>query len=131
MPANENNIKDKKLDNQINLKKIAFENIDESFDLIVSNPPYLTQKEINSISNEIRKFEPLIALDGGVDGLDFYREFSKKIEKNVKNRGYLILEIGASQFNVCREIFSDTALKFIKKSQDLQKKDRIIVFSKI
>ncbi len=125
------NIKDKKLDNQINLKKIAFENIDESFDLIVSNPPYLTQKEINSISNEIRKFEPLIALDGGVDGLDFYREFSKKIEKNVKNSGYLILEIGASQFNVCREIFSDTALKFIKKSQDLQKKDRIIVFSKI
>ena len=125
------NIKDRNLDKRINLKKMTFENIQDDFDLIVSNPPYLTQKEIKNLSIEINKFEPKIALFGGSDGLDFYREFSKKIDTNLKNGGYLILEIGASQFSDCMEIFSDSGLKFIKKSQDLQKKDRIMIFSKL
>ena len=125
------NIKDRNLDKRINLKKTTFENIQGDFDLIVSNPPYLSQKEIKNLSNEIKKFEPKIALFGGKDGLDFYREFSKKIDKNLKNGAHLILEIGASQFCDCMEIFRDSGLKFIKKSQDLQKKDRIIIFSKI
>ena len=100
-----NNIKTKNLDERIKLKKTSFENIEDNFDLIVSNPPYLTQNEINNISDEIRNFEPLIALFGGEDGLDFYQEFSKQINKNLKKGGYLILEIGASQFSDCREIF--------------------------
>ncbi len=125
------NIKDKNLDKRINLKKTTLENILEDFDLIVSNPPYLTQKEMKNISYEIKKFEPKIALFGGKDGLDFYREFSKKIDKNLKNGGYFILEIGANQFSDCIEIFNNSGLKFIKKSQDLQKKDRIMIFSKI
>ena len=125
------NIKDRNLDKRINLKKTTFENIEDDFDLIVSNPPYLTQKEIKNLANEIKKFEPKIALFGGKDGLDFYRGFSKKINKNLRNGGYLILEIGVSQFSDCMEIFNHSGLKFIKKSQDLQKKDRIMVFSKI
>ena len=125
------NVKDKNLDKRINLKKTTFENIEDDFDLIVSNPPYLTQKEIKNLSNEIKKFEPKIALFGGKDGLNFYREFAKKIDKNLSNGGYLILEIGASQFSDCMEIFNHSGLKFIKKSQDLQKKDRIMIFSKI
>ena len=99
--------------------------------MIVSNPPYLTQNEINNISDEIRNFEPLIALFGGEDGLDFYQEFSRQIYNKLKKGGYLILEIGASQFSDCREIFRDSGLKFIKKEQDLQKKDRIMIFSKL
>ena len=125
------NVKDRNLDKRINLKKTTFENIEDDFDLIVSNPPYLTQKEIKNLSNEIKKFEPKIALFGGKDGLNFYREFAKKIDKNLSNGGYLILEIGASQFSDCMEIFNHSGLKFIKKSQDLQKKDRIMIFSKI
>ena len=125
------NIKTKKLDKRIKLKKISFENIEDNFDLIVSNPPYLTQNEINNISNEIRNFEPLIALFGGEDGLDFYRKFSKKINNKLKKGGYLIIEIGGNQYNDCREIFRDSELKFIKKEQDLQKKDRIMIFSKL
>ena len=125
------NVKDRNLDKRINLKKTTFENIEDDFDLIVSNPPYLTQKEIQNLSNEIKKFEPKIALFGGKDGLNFYREFAKKIDKNLSNGGYLILEIGASQFSDCMEIFNHSGLKFIKKSQDLQKKDRIMIFSKI
>lgn len=125
------NIKTKKLDKRIKLKKTSFENIEDNFDLIVSNPPYLTQNEINNISDEIRNFEPLLALFGGEDGLDFYQAFSKQINKNLKKGGYLILEIGASQFSDCREIFRDSGLKLIKKEQDLQKKDRIMIFSKL
>ena len=125
------NIKTKKLDKRIKLKKISFENIEDNFDLIVSNPPYLTQNEINNISDEIRNFEPLIALFGGEDGLDFYQKFSKQIYNKLKKGGYLIIEIGASQFSDCREIFRDSGLKLIKKQQDLQKKDRILVFSKL
>ena len=125
------NIETKKLDKRIKLKKTSFENIENNFDLIVSNPPYLTQNEINNISDEIRNFEPFIALFGGEDGLDFYQEFSKQIYNKLKKGGYLILEIGASQFIDCREIFRDSGLKLIKKEQDLQKKDRIIIFSKL
>ena len=125
------NVKDRNLDKRIKLKKTTFENIEDDFDLIVSNPPYLTQKEIKNLSNDIKNYEPKIALFGGKDGLDFFRLFSKKIDKILKNAGYLILEIGASQFSDCREIFDDSRLKFIKKSQDLQKKDRIMIFSKI
>ena len=71
------------------------------------------------------------ALFGGEDGLDFYQEFSKQIYNKLKKGGYLILEIGGSQFSDCKEIFRDSGLKFIKKEQDLQKKDRIIIFSKL
>ncbi len=125
------NIINKKLNNQIKLKKISIDLIDEKFDLIVSNPPYLTKKELENTSYEIKNYEPLIALDGGEDGLDFYREFANKIYTIMKVNAYLILEIGAKQFIDCKEIFSVSQLNFHKKTQDLQKKDRIMVYSKL
>ena len=125
------NIRAKKLHNRIKLEKTTFNNINSNFDLVVSNPPYLTNKEIVNISQEIRNFEPLISLDGGEDGLNFYREFAIKIPNILNSNGYFILEIGAKQYDHCREIFSDSSLKFEKKTKDLQKKDRIMVFSKL
>jgi len=125
------NITEKNLNNQIELKKTSIDFINDPFDLIVSNPPYLTKKELENISYEIRSFEPVIALHGGEDGLDFYREFAKKLPQIMKTKAHLILEIGEKQFNDCAEIFSVSQLKFQKKAQDLKKKDRIIVFSKL
>ena len=125
------NIRQKKLNNQIKLKKTTFSNINENFDLIVSNPPYLTNEELKNVSKEIRNFEPFISLDGGEDGLSFYREFAIKIPKIMNSNAYFIIEIGAKQYDYCREIFSVSSLKFEKKAQDLQKKDRIMVFSKL
>ena len=125
------NIKNKKLNNQIQLRKITLDNINEKFDLIVSNPPYLTKKELENTSYEIKNYEPLIALDGGEDGLKFYRDFSKKINKIMNINSHLILEIGEGQFKNCRDIFSLSGLKFHKKTQDLQKKDRILIYSKL
>ena len=125
------NIKNKKLNNQIQLRKTTLDNINEKFDLIVSNPPYLTKKEIKNISYEIKNYEPLIALDGGDDGLNFYRDFSKKINKIMNVNSYLLLEIGEGQFRDCIDIFSISKLNFHKKAQDLQKKDRILIYSKL
>jgi release factor glutamine methyltransferase len=125
------NITEKKLHNRIKLKKTTIHNINENFDLIVSNPPYLTNKELENISKEIRNFEPIISLDGGEDGLKFYREFATKIPKIMNSKAHFIIEIGAKQYHHCRDIFSLSSLKFEKKTQDLQKKDRIMVFSKL
>ena len=125
------NVNNKKLNNQIQLKKITLDNINEKFDLIVSNPPYLTKKELENTSYEIKNYEPLIALDGGDDGLNFYRDFSKKINKIMNVNSYLVLEIGEGQFRDCADIFSLSGLNFHKKAQDLQKKDRILIYSKL
>ena len=125
------NVNNKKLNNQIQLKKITLDNINEKFDLIVSNPPYLTKKELKNTSYEIKNYEPLIALDGGEDGLYFYRDFSEKINNIMNANSYLILEIGEGQFRDCRDIFSLSKLNFHKKAQDLQKKDRILIYSKL
>ena len=125
------NVNNKKLNNQIQLKKITLDNINEKFDLIVSNPPYLTKKELENTSYEIKNYEPLIALDGGDDGLNFYRDFSKKINKIMNVNSYLVLEIGEGQFMDCADIFSLSGLNFHKKAQDLQKKDRILIYSKL
>jgi len=125
------NINNKKLNNQIQLRKTTLDNINEKFDLIVSNPPYLTKKEIKNISYEIKNYEPLIALDGGDDGLNFYREFSKKINKIMNVNSYLLVEIGEEQLKDCIDIFSLSGLNFHKKAQDLQKKDRILIYSKL
>ena len=125
------NINNKKLNNQIQLRKTTLDNINEKFDLIVSNPPYLTKKELENTSYEIKNYEPLIALDGGEDGLNFYRYFSRKINKIMDVNSYLILEIGERQLSDCIDIFSHSKLKFHKKAQDLQKKDRILIYSKL
>jgi len=125
------NINKKKLNNQIQLKQTTIDNIDEKFDVIVSNPPYLTKKELENTSFEVKNYEPLIALDGGEDGLNFYRYFSRKINKIMNINSYLILEIGEGQFSDCKDIFSHSSLNFHKKAQDLQKKDRILIYSKL
>ena len=125
------NINNKKLNDQIQLKQTTIDKINEQFDLIVSNPPYLTKTELENTSHEIKNYEPLIALDGGEDGLNFYRYFSRKIYKIMKPSSYLVIEIGEGQFRDCIDIFSLSRLNFHKKAQDLQKKDRILIYSKL
>jgi release factor glutamine methyltransferase len=125
------NINKKKLNNQIQLKNATLDNIDDKFDLIVSNPPYLTKKELENTSYEIKNYEPSIALDGGEDGLDLYRDFSRKTHKIMNLNSYLILEIGERQFRDCDDIFRLSKLNFHKKAHDLQKKDRILIYSKL
>lgn len=108
-----------------------FSNIqDTNFDIIVSNPPYIETNTINSLSVEVQK-EPIIALDGGIDGLNFYREIIDNGSNFLKNDGKLFLEIGYNQkeqlFNLIKESNKFTNPQCI---QDLSNNDRVIICTK-
>lgn len=86
----------------------AFAAVPESvtFDLIVSNPPYIPSPEIHSLQPEVRDFDPKLALDGGVDGLDFYRRMAREAPRFLKPHGKLMLEFGDGQAGALKNIFS-------------------------
>ena len=76
-----------------------FENIAETYDMIVSNPPYIRTEEISSLEDEVKLHDPWIALDGKKDGLYFYRLIVKESVKHIKKGGYLLFETGFDQGN--------------------------------
>jgi release factor glutamine methyltransferase len=76
------------------------------FDAIVSNPPYIPSDEINSLPPEVRDFDPKLALDGGADGLDFYRRIAKEAPPFLKSGGRLMVEFGDGQAEALKNIFS-------------------------
>ena len=127
----EKNLKIHSCYNQIQLKMIDYENINSKFDLIVSNPPYLTNEQFNNADPEVRNFEPKLALVGGDDGLKFYREYSKNIKNLMNKSAYFICEIGINQRQDCEEIFENSGLNLNKIVNDLQGIERILSFSKI
>lgn len=75
----------------------AFSDIKGKFDLIISNPPYIPAADIEKLDREVRDFEPRLALDGGKDGLDFYRIIAEDAEKRLESDGVLLLECGQGQ----------------------------------
>ena len=127
----EKNLKIHNCDNQIQLKMIDFKNINSTFDLIVSNPPYLTNYQFDNADPEVKKYEPKLALVGGDDGLKFYREYSNNLEKLMNKNSYFICEIGVDQRQKCKEIFKNSGLNLNKFVYDLQGIERILSFSKI
>ena len=124
--AKKNNVK-----NNTKVKFIhsdLFENIkDNDFDIIVSNPPYIKKDVIPTLSKQVRN-EPIIALDGGDDGLDFYKKIIEQARKYIKNEGYLCLEIGYDQkievLNLLNQFEEYRKTKTIK---DLSNNDRCII----
>jgi len=69
----------------------------KAFDLILSNPPYIVRSEIGSLAKEVRDYEPVIALDGGRDGLEFYRRLVSQAPSSLREGGWLLLEVGQGQ----------------------------------
>ncbi len=86
-----------------------FENVRGRFNLITVNPPYVRSGEISSLPKDVRDFEPRIALDGGVDGLDFYRRIAEKVSRHLVRGGMVILECGENQAQDVIKIFKTTA----------------------
>jgi release factor glutamine methyltransferase len=78
----------------------------QPFDLVVSNPPYIPTADIASLDSDVRDFDPSIALDGGVDGLDVYRAIARQLT-NVLVDGAIVVEVGAGQATVVAKLFSD------------------------
>ena len=107
------------------MKSDLFSNIKESFDLIYSNPPYIKSDEIEKLQVEVRKHEPRLALDGGEDGLHFYRKIIEKAPKYLNDRGYLVFEIGHDEAkDICALMEDKFDVEVIK---DLSKLDRVVV----
>lgn len=101
-----------------------FENIRGRFNVIVCNPPYIRTEEILSLDREVKDFEPRIALDGGADGLDFYRRLAKEVNRYVVRGGMLILEVGEDQAADVLRLFEKRDYAIVIK--DLEGKDRFL-----
>lgn len=103
-----------------------FEKINGKFNIIVSNPPYIESKVIDELSKDVQ-CEPKLALDGGVDGLDFYRKIVMEVPRFLADKGYLIMEIGYDQREKVMELLNKTQ-KFenIECIKDLSGNDRVI-----
>ena len=103
-----------------------FDKISGSFDMIVSNPPYISSKEYAQLSAEVVKYDPKISLTLGGDGLEAYREIlSQALEKLSKN-GHIFLEIGYTQANAVGHLFREAGFQQIKVHKDLGSRDRVI-----
>lgn len=104
-----------------------FNEINKKFDIIVSNPPYIKTDVIDKLSLEVQN-EPHIALDGGQDGLDFYKKIINNAYKYLETEGYLALEIGYDQKQKVIEIIENSnKYKEIYSKKDLAGNDRIVV----
>lgn len=123
----------KNSEKHISLSKVEFiesnmfENITNKYDFIVSNPPYIQRSVIETLSKNVQK-EPLIALDGGEDGLSFYKILANEAYKFLNNEGYLCMEIGYNQKEKVIEILKSTEkYKEIYSKKDLCDNDRIVI----
>ena len=110
------------------IKSNLFENLKkEKFDIIVSNPPYIKREDIMNLSEEVKN-EPQIALDGGIDGLDFYKKISEQAIEYLKLDSYLCFEIGYNQKNEVIQIIENKHIyKNVYSKKDLYGNDRIVI----
>ena len=115
--ANNNNVKISFIESDM------FEKISDTFDIIVSNPPYIRTDEISKLSKQVQN-EPKLALDGGKDGLDFYKIIAKEAPKHLNKNGVILMEIGYDQGQAVTNLFQDS--KCIK---DYAGNDRVVVWN--
>lgn len=103
-----------------------YENITGRFDLIVSNPPYIAQEDILNLMPEVRDFEPVGALDGGADGLDFYRQIIAQSKEYLNQDGYLYLEIGYDQGPAVTNMMCAAGYREVSVIKDLAHQERVV-----
>lgn len=126
------NSKKNQVEKRVNIvKSDLFKKIKEiDFDLIVSNPPYIQTRVISTLNIEVQK-EPILALDGGKDGLDFYRSILRQAWRYLKKDGYLLLEIGFDQKEQVEQLVKDnTNYQLLETKKDLAGNDRIIIIKR-
>ena len=122
------NAKKHQLKNRVKFFKKSTDNLfGKKFDLIVSNPPYIEKKDIKNLSDDIKKYEPIMALDGGNDGLDLIKKFIYKSRQILKIKGTLALEIGKEQFKKVSKILIDNNFRIKHVIKDYKDNIRCII----
>ncbi len=118
------------VDDRINfVKSDLFTNIDKEtkFDIIVSNPPYIKREVIDTLDKQVKDYEPYNALEGGVDGLDFYRAITKRAKEYLKKDGILAYEVGHDQSEDVSKLMEMDGYTNIYTLKDLQQIDRVVI----
>ena len=110
------------------LKGSLFTPVEEHmpFDLITANPPYISTSDISGLQREVREWEPLRALDGGEDGLDFYRKILAKAAGYLKEGGWIFFELGFGQSEAVTETAADAGFKNIELIKDFAGINRVL-----
>ena len=122
------NAKRHELLNRVKFLNKSFESIfSKKFDLIVSNPPYIERKSIKNLSEDIKRFEPIIALDGGNDGLDLIKKVIYKSKSFLKINGMLALEIGNEQIKKVSNILIDNDFRIKQVIKDYKTNVRCVI----
>ena len=109
------------------LRSDLFENKKiKEYNMIVANPPYIPSDDIKNLDIEVREHDPLTALDGGEDGLSFYRKIVEESPKHLKKDGYVVFEIGYNQGVQVAELLKSRGFTDIEITQDLAGRDRVV-----
>ena len=103
-----------------------FDNVEGSFDILVSNPPYIPSSDIEELMPEVKEYEPRMALDGSKDGLEFYRCISKEAKRHLNPDGLLFYEIGYNQGDAVKKILTEEGFTDIMIKKDLGGHDRVV-----
>ena len=105
----------------------VFDKVTGTYDIIVSNPPYIPTKVIEGLMPEVKEHEPILALDGLEDGLHFYRILAKEAYKYLRKDGYIFLEIGHNQGEEVKNLLMDAGFTEVNIVKDLPGHDRVVV----
>ncbi|MDO5520405.1 MAG: peptide chain release factor N(5)-glutamine methyltransferase [bacterium] len=108
------------------LQSDLFSNVTDTFDVIVSNPPYIPTKDIDELMPEVRLHEPMLALDGTEDGLEFYRKIVKASHQYLNKTGTIIFEIGYDQGEAVSTLLKEAGYIDVKVIKDLTGRDRVV-----
>jgi release factor glutamine methyltransferase len=103
-----------------------FSNVNSKFDLIVSNPPYIGLSELDALSREVKNFDPKVALFGGEDGLNCYREIFNNVIHFLNPGGRFITEVGYAQSSIVKKLFINSGFTDIKVTKDLNHINRVV-----
>ena len=104
-----------------------FENIQGAYDMIVSNPPYIQTSEIEELQDEVRLYDPRIALDGKEDGLYFYRRIIEEAREHLSEKGWLLFEIGWDQKEAVSSLMEEAGYTLVTVKKDLAGLDRVVM----
>ena len=118
--------------NRSRFKVLNFENFySTKYDLIVSNPPYIPFKDIKNLSKDIKNFEPIVALNGGNDGLDIIKKIIYKSDCLLKKNGILAIEIGHNQYSKVNKLLKYNRYREVSKELDYNNNVRCIITTKM